>query len=201
MAAKTLVDARTTSTVGRAEGVYFLGRPDWLTADLLAALQQESRDQRAGAVQIRSQYFAEMGAVGRQLCASTTLLDFVQANAGPATASGKANYRYYDILESHVAPHVDTAEFAYNVIIMLQHDWRSERRSGLLLFPHGPRRPVPVLLAVGEVILFHAEGVIHARTPISDNADERVENMGIGFTPVGPVDSPYWHPEEGWTPA
>jgi hypothetical protein len=200
MAAQTLIDARTTRTVGRAEGVYFLGRPDWLTTDLLAALQQESRDQRAGAQKIRAQHFGEMGPVGRELCTSTTLHDFVESYAGPAVASGKANYRYYDIPESHVAPHVDSADFAYNVIIMLQHDWRSERRSGLLLFPHGPR-PIPVLLAPGEVILFHAEGVIHARTPISDNGDERVENMGIGFTPVGPVDSPYWHPDEGWTPA
>lgn len=200
MAAKKLIDARTTSTVGRADGVYFLGRPDWLTTDLLAALQQESREQRADAQQIRAQHFAEMGPVGRQLCTSRTLHAFVESHAGPAVASGKANYRYYDIPESHVAPHVDSANFAYNVIITLRHEWRSERRSGLLLFPRGPR-PVPILLAPGEVILFHAEGVVHARTPISDNGDENVENMGIGFTPTEPVDSPYWHPDEGWTPA
>ncbi len=201
MAAKTLTDARTTTEVGRADGVFFLGRPDWLTGELFASLQQESIDQRPTAEKIRAQHFAEMGPVGRALCESATLLDFVAAHAGPAVPSGKANYRYYDIPESHVAPHVDTAEFAYNVIIMLQHEWDSERRSGLLLFPHGPQRPIPILLDPGEVIVFHAEGVIHARTPISDNGDERVENMGIGFTPVGPVDSSYWHPDEGWTPA
>jgi len=83
---------------------------------------------------------------------------------------------------------------------MLQHEWVTERRSGLLLFPQGPQ-PVPILLEPGEVILFHAQGVIHARTPISDSGDEWVENMGIGFTPAGPVDAPYWHPTEGWTAA
>lgn len=199
-AARTLIDARTAGAVGPADGVYFLGRPDWLTADLFAALQQESCDQRAGAEKIRAQHFAEMGPVGRELCESSTLLHFVESHAGPAVRSGKANYRYYDIPESHVAPHLDSADFAYNVIIMLRHEWRSERRSGLLLFPHGPQ-PAPILLVPGEVILFYAEGVIHARTPISDNGDERVENMGIGFTPVGPVDSPFWHPDEGWTAA
>jgi hypothetical protein len=199
-AARALTDARTTGAVGRDDGVFFLGQPYWLTGDLLNALQQESRDQRTGAEKIRAQHFAEMGPVGRQLCESSTLLDFVVSHAGPAFASGKANYRYYDIPESHVAPHIDSANFAYNVIIMLQHDWASERRSGLLLFPHGPK-PLPLLMNPGEVILFHAEGVIHARTPISDNGDERVENMGIGFTPIGSVHSTFWHPAEGWAPA
>jgi hypothetical protein len=200
MAARTLTDARSAGPVGRTEGVYFLGRPDWLTDDLFAALQHESTDQRGGAEQIRAQHFAEMGPVGREFATSQYLLDFVTSHAGPAVASGKANYRYYDIPESHVAPHVDSADFSYNVIVMLRHEWDTERRSGLLLFPHGPQ-PLPILLVPGEVILFYAEGVIHARTPISDNGDERVENMGIGFTPIGPVESPYWHPDEGWTAA
>lgn len=199
--ARALIDTRTIRPLGRDDGVFFLGRPAWLTDDLFAKLRNESRSQRAGAEKIRAQHFAEMGPVGHALCASPELQSFVDSYAAPAKPSGKANYRYYDMPESQVPPHVDTDEFYLNVIIMLSHTFGSERRSGLLLFPHGPD-PVTIVLEPGEVILFNAKEVIHARTPISDNNEEWAENMGIGFTPTGTVDSPgYWHPSEGWTPA
>ncbi|GIG68354.1 hypothetical protein [Phytomonospora endophytica] len=201
-AAHTLTDTRATRSLGRDDGVFHLGRPGWLTGELFDGLLRESREQRAGAEKIREQHFAELGPVGCSLRESDELRNYVETNAGvSATASGKGNYRYYDIPHSHVVPHIDTDQFALNVIVMLEHDWVSERRSGLLLFPHG-KDPVTVLLEVGEVILFYARRVIHARTPISDNNDERAVNLGIGFTPAGPVDAPeFWHPAEGWSPA
>ncbi len=196
-----LTDTREVRPIGRGDGVFYLGHPEWLTKETFSALQHESREQRAGADRIRSQHFAEMGPVGQTLCDSPELAAFVDQFAAPARRSGKANYRYYDIPESQVPPHLDSDDFALNVIIMLSHEAVTERRSALLLFPHGPQ-PVTVCLKPGEVILFHAKEVIHARTPISDHGDERAENMGIGFTPIGEVENPgYWHPTEGWSPA
>lgn len=196
-----LTDSRASGPVGRRDGVFYLGRPDWLTADLFTSLLQESQARRDGAARIRAQHFAEMGPVGAALCRSAELSSFVAQHAAPAKFSGCANYRYYDIPHSHVAPHVDTDDFALNLIIMLSHHYVTQRRSGLLLFPHGPV-PITLLPEPGEVVFFHAKEVIHARTPIADSNDESAVNMGIGFTPVAPVDSPgHWHPAAGWTPA
>ncbi|MGW5190065.1 hypothetical protein ACWEOO_12470 [Kribbella sp. NPDC004138] len=201
-AIKQPVDTRKHRPIGADDGVYFLGRPDWLTDDLLSHLRQEAQQQRAGAEKIREQHFAELGTVGTSLCESSELLDFVVTHSQPVTRSGKANYRYYDIPHSHVTPHLDTDQFGLNVIIMLEHDYADERRSALLLFAHGPQGPVTLQLEPGEVILFDAAHVVHARTPISDDGHETAVNMGIGFTPEDQLPNPgFWHPTHGWSPA
>jgi hypothetical protein len=85
---------------------------------------------------------------------------------------------------------------------MLYHHYVGERHSGLLLFPYGPQKPVTIVLEPGEVIIFNAKDVIHARTEISEKNDETAANLGIGFTPTVELDDiSYWHPTTGWTPA
>ncbi|MFT4082029.1 MAG: hypothetical protein QM638_05540 [Nocardioides sp.] len=90
----TLTDTRSQRAVDQNDGVYFLGRPDWLDDQLLSALRAEAADRRGDSEQIREQHFAEVGRVGRQLCESREWSDFVTASAQEATCSGKANYRY-----------------------------------------------------------------------------------------------------------
>jgi hypothetical protein len=192
-------DCRESRDVGPADGIYFVGRPAWLTRELLASLQEEAACQRVSAEHIRAQYFGDTGPVAEALIASPGLREFVTENSVPVRASGRANYRYYDIPESQVRPHVDNDNFALNLIIMLAHAYGAQRRSGLLLFPRGPDDPVAIGLEPGEVILFNARDVIHARTPISEDGCERAVNLGIGFTPESPlVGYRYWHPETGW---
>jgi hypothetical protein len=196
---RSFADCRESRDVGPADGIYFVGHPAWLTEEKLTSLQQEAARQRVSAEHIRAQYFGDIGPVAEELMASAGLREFVTANSAPARPSGFANYRYYDIPESQVRPHVDNDNFALNVIIMLAHVYGAERRSGLLLFPRGPDDPVAIGLEPGEVILFNARDVIHARTPISDDGRERAVNLGIGFTPQSPlVGYRYWHPETGW---
>jgi hypothetical protein len=199
---RSLTDSRGSTTVGPGDGVYFIGQPSWLDAALLGALQQEAAEQRQTAEKIRAQYFADLGAVGAELAGSAVLRDFVVEHTGPTSASGFANYRYYDIPQSQVPPHVDTDNFGLNLIIMLGHSYAAERRSALLLFPHGPK-PLTFLLEPGEVILFNAKEVIHARTPISEDGNENATNMGIGYAPAqGLTDGvSFWHPTEGWSQA
>jgi hypothetical protein len=196
---RAFLDSRQYHRVGPKDGVYYVGRPDWLTADLFAALQQEAEDQRPGAEKIRFQYFGDPGPLAHSLMSSAELRSFVVENSVPAYSSGEGNYRYYDIPESQVRPHVDGDKFAVNLLIMLKHSFVTEQRSGLLLFPRGPQEPVSIMLEPGEVILFNAKDVIHARTPISGNGDERAVNLGIGFTPnVHNKDHGFWYPTEGW---
>lgn len=196
---RAFVDSRRSYDLGPKDGVYYVGRPDWLTADMYAALQQESEDQRGSAEKIRFQHFGDPGPVARALASSPELRSFVVENSVPAHASGAANYRYYDIPESQVRPHVDGDAFAVNLLIMLKHSFISERRSGLLLYPRGPQEPVAIMLDPGEVVLFNAKDVIHARTPISENGDEWAVNLGIGFTPSDSTKAhEFWYPTEGW---
>jgi len=201
MARKTrsFADCRMSRSVGPADGIYFVGLPAWLTEKTLTSLQQEGVRQRATAEHIRAQYFGDIGPVAKALIGSPGLQEFVTKNSVPARASGFANYRYYDIRESQVRPHVDNDNFALNLIVMLAHVYGLVRRSGLLLFPRGPDDPVAIGLEPGEVILFNAKDVIHARTPISEDGCERAVNLGIGFTPESPLTCyQYWHPETGW---
>lgn len=196
---RAFVDCRTSRSVEPSDGVYYVGRPPWLTVDVLTALRREGAEQRPAAEHIRSQYFGDIGPVARTLVESAELARFVSENSEPAVASGFANYRYYDIPESQVRPHVDSDDFALNLLIMLEHSYGLERRSGLLLFPRGPNEPIAIQLEPGEVILFNARDVIHARTPISDNGDETAANLGIGFRPLGELQNyEFWHPAGQW---
>jgi hypothetical protein len=200
-ATRTVIDSRTTGPVGPADGVFYVGRPDWLTDGLLAGLQAEARSQRAAAEKIRTQHFGDLGPVAEALSRSVEVAAFLARFAPPVRFSGRGNYRYYDIPHSHVEPHVDTDDFAANLIVMLSHEYGRERRSALMLYPHGPD-PIVLQLEPGEVVLFHASEVIHARSPISADNEESAVNLGLGFTPTGePRTYDYWRPPGYQPPA
>jgi len=193
-------DTRNVRTVGIDDGVFHLGRPPWLDDDLFGGLRREAAAQRGGARHIRYQHFGELGPLAARLAISEVLHDFVTLCAGQVRYSGEGNYRYYDVADSRVPPHVDTAAFSANVLIMLEHEVRSELRSALLLFPTGPADPVTIDLRPGEVIVFNARDVIHARTPLSETGDERATNLGLGFERLGAQGGAhFWHPTGGWT--
>lgn len=176
-----------------ADGVYFRGRPPWLTDEMLAALQAEAVAMRRSALKIHTQFFGELGSVARAFMRSPELSALVRGHVPDATSSDKANYRYYDYPGCHISPHYDDTDYELSTLLMLEHTCAGPKRSALVLFPTGPA-PIRVFLEPGEMIIFHARGVIHGRSPVG--ADETVCNLGVGFAVARPIAASYWRPAE-----
>lgn len=178
-----------------SNGIFHVGRPSWLTDKWLQAVQDEADANRADATWEQGNSSAEAGQAGLNLATSAELSELVATKAMAAAPSGAAAYLYYDRPGAQMRPHVDNSKFVLNVLMNLRHQYSTERRSAFLLFPHGPA-PIRVSLDPGMLILFHAGAVVHARSRVSANGDERICNIGIGFAPLEPLDDPgYWRPE------
>lgn len=174
------------------DGIWYRGRPTWLTDQMLTGLQEEAKVMRETAEKIHTQFFGDIGPAGRAFMELPELTSLVCDQAAEAKSSGKANYRYYDYPGCHISPHMDDNNFAVNVNLMLYHNSPGPRTSALVLFPSGPR-PNQVFLDPGELIVFFSKGVVHGRSPVGDN--EEVCNLGVGFTPLRPIsDAIYWRP-------
>lgn len=181
-------------TPGVEDGVFYLGRPGFLSDDWLRRLRDEAGAARAGARRFRKEFYTGVGPAGQAFSRSPELRELVAGQAVDAVPTESASYLYYDEPGSELAPHVDTETFALNVLMNLVHEHGGEPNSAFLLFPHGPD-PHRVFLEPGMLILFHAGAVIHARSATSATPDETVWNIGIGFSPVNPLDGTrFWRP-------
>jgi hypothetical protein len=179
--------------LGVDDGVFYLGRPGFLSDDRLGRLRDEAEAARPGARRFRKEFYAGVGPSGRAFSMSSELRELVAERAADAVPTESASYLYYDEPGSELAPHVDTETFTLNVLMNLVHEHDRERTSAFLLFPDGPA-PHRVFLKPGTLILFHAGAVVHARSATSA-AGERVWNIGIGFAPVRPLDGTrFWRP-------
>lgn len=176
-----------------ADGIYYRARPSWLTDELLAALQAEAVVKRRSAAKVHTQYFGAIGPVARAYMRSPELSALVREHVPDATSSDKGNYRYYDYPGCHISPHYDDTDYEMSTLLMLAHTSPGPRRSALVLFPTGPV-PIKVFLEPGELIVFHARGVIHGRTPVGDG--ETVCNLGVGYAVARPIAASYWRPVE-----
>jgi hypothetical protein len=186
--------AAMQATPGAADGVFYIGRPEWLTEERLSSLQQEAAAARPGAVPLRTEFFAPVGPAGVAFSTAPELLALIAERAVPAAPSGSASYLYYDQPGSELGPHLDDERFVLNVLMNLAHRFESTRCSAFLLFPHGPP-PIKVFLEPGMFILFHAGAVIHARSRVSGQGREQVWNIGTGFAPHAPLPrTRYWRP-------
>jgi hypothetical protein len=187
-------DANQAAIPEPTTGVYYHGRPGWMTDDLLVALQSEAAVQRPDARLIKRQFHVAAGPCGSGLARSPEMLGLIARHAVPAIADGPANYLYYERPGDGIDPHVDTHEFDLNTLVLLAHSWQSEQASRLVLFPHGPERRLEFPLAPGELVLFRATGVIHARSGVAEG--ETVCNLGIGYQPqVRLPQASFWRPE------
>jgi hypothetical protein len=177
------------------DGIFYIGRPEWLTNRWLTSLRREAAAERAGATPLRTEFFAPVGPVGKGFATSPELLALIAERAVSATPSGSASYLYYDQPGSELAPHLDDERFVLNVLMNLKHHFGKAPSSAFLLFPHGPI-PIKVFLKPGMFIVFHAGAVVHARSRISSDGSEQVWNIGTGFAPHSPLEgSHYWHPK------
>jgi len=184
---------------GAGDGVFYIGRPEWLTEEWLSSLRREAAAARSGAIPLRTEFFAPVGPAGRAFSTAPELLALIAARAVPAAPSGSASYLYYDQPGSELGPHLDDERFVLNVLMNLEHHFESTRCSAFLLFPHGPA-PIKVFLDPGMFILFHAGAVIHARSRVSGDGREHVWNIGTGFAPLAPLLSTrYWRPNANGT--
>jgi hypothetical protein len=177
------------------KGLFYHGRPKWLSHDLIAGLVEESDRMRGDAVQIKRQHHVAAGAQARRFANSAELKTLVDECAGvQAGKAGPANYLYYEQPGDGIDPHVDHDQFALNVILMLRHVAEERRRSALVLFPEGPDTARRFYLEPGELVVFHSGGVLHARSNLGPR--EGVQNLGIGFTvPEGfQANVNYWRP-------
>jgi hypothetical protein len=176
-------------------GVYYHGRPSWMTDDLLAALRSEAAVQRPDAVLTKRQFHVAAGPCGSGLARLPEMLSLIAGHAVPVTASGAAaSYLYYERPGDGIDPHLDLDEFDLNTLVLIAHSWQAEAASRLVIFPHGPERRQEFLLAPGELVLFRATGVIHGRSAVAEN--EMVCTLGIGYKPrVKLPQSDFWLPK------
>jgi hypothetical protein len=174
--------SKWADVIDRAQGhVLYAGRPDWLADTTVAQLVEEVRASRSEATRIndQGQRGAPAGPAAIALAESAEVVQFVQGLAGSVSPSGDANYLYYEQAGAGIEPHIDRAEFAAQILIMIEHYGYGESRSQLAVFPDGPRRPVFVPLDPGELVLFRASEVVHGRTPVVSGEVARL--LGIGF--------------------
>lgn len=161
-------------------GIVYRGRPDFMSDDLLRSLQRESLAARASARRFDDHFVSPGGPTARQVAFSEQLLELVRAGAGSVVSTGRTNYLYYDEPGLGIDPHIDNEEFPLNTILMLEHQ-RCADPSALALFREG-QAVERIFLAPGELIVFFADSVVHARERMKQ--EEKVRIVAFGFQPV-----------------
>jgi hypothetical protein len=187
--AATAFDTTTTCIAGLQphrldmpeNGVVYQGRPAFMTDDLLASLNAESLNVRDQAMRFDDHYVTTGAPLARQVALSDQLSTLVGERVAHIRPTAKANYLYYDEPGLGIEPHVDNEGFSLNAIMMLAHESTS-KRSALVLYP--PQLPAEhVQLAPGEMIIFFADSIAHARERVTDG--EKIRIVAFGFQPVG----------------
>src|SRR5262245_6894882 len=99
-------------SAARGSGIYYHGRPEWLTDEWLAQLVEESNELRGGALLIKRQYHVGVGPVGRRLVDSVELAELTTKQVGlPGIQSGPADYLYYERPGDGIDAHLDHDQF------------------------------------------------------------------------------------------
>lgn len=90
-----------------------------------------------------------------------------------------ASFLYYNYPGSRVLPHVDNRRFFINVLLMIEHNGVHELRPSCTVVypPNGP--PQYFDLQPGEMLIFCAAYVPHARSPVA--GDETVTVLSLGY--------------------
>jgi len=163
------------------DGVLWIGRPDFLSDDRLQGIREELESRRPLAFEHRmGQFLCAGGEAVTHLLESKELHGLVESFVGPLTSKRQASCLYYDREGACIRPHVDTDLFCVNANLIVEHTGYTERRSQLIVYPLGGQ-PRPVVLSPGELVLFYADCIVHARTPLI--ARERMRVISFGFQP------------------
>lgn len=164
-------------------GIVYRGYPDWLTPDLLVALQAEATRRRHEPLDRHDHYLGCGGTVADSLAINAAVTAFVGQAAGDVEPTGVASYLYYDRAGLGIRPHVDTDVFSVNLMLMLHHTHPDNGEpSATVVFPSG-QSPERHRLGVGEVMLMFGGSVIHTRSILREG--EVVHLLTIGYKRVG----------------
>jgi hypothetical protein len=161
-------------------GVVYMGRPDFLTDNVLEVLQSEAELYRKEAVRFHSHLVVTDAPEAKKISKSKALSGLISGVTKGVVSTGKANYIYYDEAGMGIEPHIDNEDFSLNVILMLKHK-HADARSALVLYPYN-RDAEKIFLKPGEMIAFFADSIIHAREKMSVN--EQVTISAFGFKPL-----------------
>lgn len=165
-------------------GVQYRGRPDFLTDDLLARLQQDAREIAPKAVAFDEHYLGYGSATADWLSTSPELADFVSTIVPASLPTGVASLLYYRDAGQGIVPHVDTDIFSLNILLMLDHQYPEGLEEPSALQMHYADGEVErVQLSAGELVIFLAGTQAHSRSPIVEG--ENVTILTFGFMPVG----------------
>lgn len=164
------------------DGVAYVGRPDFMTDDLLGRLQDEARRTRPLARKLEEHYLGTGAPIANDLAVSDELVSFVQSHAGGALPTGVASFLFYDEPGLGIDPHVDTDIFSLNTLLMLDHVAGEGDASRLVLFPPY-LEPQEYALKPGELIVFYAGSIAHGRHRMKPG--ESVTILTFGFHPLG----------------
>lgn len=164
----------------RPDGIIYRGRPEFMTDELLDMLDAESRHLYPESERFTDHLVSTGQKAAKLVAFSEQLRDLVSDGAGAVVPTGKTNYLYYDTEGMGIEPHIDNHEFPLNTILMLDHK-HIDQPSCLVLYPKD-REPIRLDLKRGELIIFYADSVMHAREKMKKN--EIVRIVAFGFKPV-----------------
>lgn len=160
-------------------GVSFRGYPEWLDNKLLSELIVEADIRKDKPLDRTDHYLGCGGNIADELSVNKNVINFVENFVGKVKPTGVSSYIYYDREGTGIKPHIDTAVFSINMIIMLKHEYDSEKsKSSTNIFP-AYSSPEKYYLNIGEVMIMHGSSIVHTRSIIKKN--EKVHLLTIGF--------------------
>jgi hypothetical protein len=165
-------------------GIAYIGRPNFMTDNLLKDLQNEASSIRPTAIRFDEHFLGCGAPIANQLSISKELLEFVQLHAGDVKSTGVASFLFYDEEGQGIDPHIDTDIFSLNVLLMLSHEesQNHNHNSALFVFPPG-EQPERINLIPGEIVIMFAGSIAHGRQRMKKG--ESVSILTFGFHPLG----------------
>jgi hypothetical protein len=171
-------------------GLVYIGRPDFMTDDLVQALREEAALYRSRArpiaagdpLQFLYQSDTHAGELlSEQLAESKQVKDLVETHTGAVDRSYVTSYIYYDQPGHCSKPHIDNYFTSVTAMVGLRHDSISGvlSSSSVIYWPDRPR--LNYQLRPGEVAIFFGVSVLHGRTPVV--AGETVHSLLLSFRP------------------
>lgn len=165
----------------QSDTVLYLGRPEFLTDELVRALQEEAQESRAGASVIHHWCTADLGRAAYGFIESDGLRTLVSRLAGRVAPTGYGKYVYCDEEVSGGGVHLHTQPFAVNVELKLAHEHPAGDPGQLVLWPpHSDKQRFEVW--PGEMVLWFNGGVPHTRE--DPRPGEKMTAVSVFFEPT-----------------
>jgi acyl-CoA synthetase (AMP-forming)/AMP-acid ligase II len=165
----------------QSDTVLYLGRPEFLSDELLRSLQDEAVASQAGATVIHHWCTADIGPAAHRFVESEGLRTLVSRLAGPMAPTGYGKYVYCDEAVSGVGVHLHTQPFAVNVELKLAHEHPAGEPGQLVLWPpHAEKHRFEVW--PGEMVLWFNGNVPHTRE--EPRPGEKMTAVSVFFEPT-----------------